>query len=246
VGGSWTYANNEIIYKEDAELKPFYQKQEGYAIGQTRSTQQTGFIEAWDDMYNGVNDISNNIDLLPGDFRYMDYNANGVIDPDDSAPYGYPVYPRNTYTANLNVGYKNWSLSALLYGTQNTTRTVGYSLFLSQSLVMYPDILETTWTPEYGNVNPTFPQLAFQKGNSGVGTFYKYDGALLRLKSIELSYTLPKYWSNAIRASKVRLYANGNNLFVWTDMPADGEGRNYHSTNYPIKKNVTLGINVQF
>jgi TonB-linked SusC/RagA family outer membrane protein len=246
VGGSWTRATNEVIYKEDAELKPFYQQEAGYAIGQTRSTQQTGFIGSWDDIYNGVNDISNNLDLLPGDFRFMDYNANGVADPDDSAPYGYPVYPLNTYTANLNVQYKNWSLSTLFYGTQNVTRRVAYNLYGSESVIMYPDILENTWTPEYGNANPTFPQLAFLKGNSGTGTYYNYDGALLRIKSVELSYTLPEKWSKAIRASQVRLYANGNNLYVWTDMPADGEGRNFETRNYPIKKSATLGINVKF
>ncbi len=246
VGGSWTRAQNEVKYKEDAELKPFYQQQAGYPIGQVRVTQETGFIQSWDDLYNGANSVNSNTDLLPGDFRFMDYNANGAIDPDDAAPYGYPVYPLNTYTGNLNVAYKGWSLDILLYGTTNTTRNVTFSTFQYNSLVIQQYYLDDTWTPEYGNENPTYPSIVLQKGNSGTGTFNYFDGSLLRLKSVELSYTLPKKWSNTIAASNVRLYANGNNLYVWTDMPADGEGRDHQGKNYPLKKMVTIGANIQF
>jgi TonB-linked SusC/RagA family outer membrane protein len=246
IGGSWTRAVNKTIYREDAELKPFYQKLAGYPIGQIRLTQQTGFIQSWDDLYNGANSINNNIDLLPGDFRFMDYNANGAIDPDDAAPYGYPVYPLNTYTGNLSVGYKGWDLNVLLYGTTSTTREVSYSNFQYNSASIQQFYIDATFTPEYGNQNPTYPSIALQKGNSGAGTFNYYDGSILRLRSIEIAYTLPKKWSKVIGTSKTRLYANGNNLFVWTDMPADGEGSDKLGKNYPLKKVITIGANIQF
>lgn len=245
VGGTFARAENLIIEKEDAELKPFYQQQAGYPINQIRITQQSGFINSYDDLYNGVNGNGSNTQVLPGDFRMIDYNANGVIDPDDAAPYGHPVYPLNTYTAVVNLGYKGWSLNVMFYGTQNVTREVGYSRFFNQSSLIQPHYIEDTWSPEYNNANPTFPALAFTKG-SGIGTYDHYDASLLRLRSAEIAYTLPKKWSSAFAASKTRLYVNGNNLFLWTDMPADGEGGNLESRTYPIKRTITLGANIQF
>ena len=248
VGGSWTYARNEILYKEDAELKPFYQKAAGYPIGQNRLTQETGLMTSWDDIYNGVIGQGSNVNRLPGDFVFMDYNANGKIDPNDSAPYGYPVYPFSTYTANLSLGYKGWSLDAMFYGTHNVSREVGFGRFLFNGAGMQQLYIDATATPEYGNANPTFPQLNFARA-SGAGTFDTYDGALLRLKSLQVSYTLPKRWVKKIGCSDIRLYANGNNLFVWTDMPADGEGRNKsddNGRNYPLKRTATIGTSIKF
>lgn len=244
VGGSWTYARNEVIKKEDAELKPFYQKDAGYSIGQTRASIQTGLMNSWDDVYNGVISVGSNINRLPGDFIFMDYNANGRIDPDDAAPYGYPVYPFSTYTADLNLGYKGWNLSALFYGTHNVTREVGFGIFFRQGATIHQHYIDATSTPEYGNTNPTFPHLNLARG-TGSGTFNLYDGALLRLKSIQLSYSLPEKWAKTIGSSDVRFYANGNNLFVWTKMPADGEGRNIERT-YPLKRIATIGANIKF
>jgi TonB-linked SusC/RagA family outer membrane protein len=245
IGGNYTRAENKIIQKEDAELKPTYQQQAGFPIGQIRLTQQTGFINSYDDLYNGVNGNGSNVQVLPGDFRMMDYNANGVIDPDDAAPYGYPQYPLNTYTAQLNLGYKGWSFNVMFYGTQNVTREVTYSSFFSQSSLIQPHYINDTWTPQYNNANPSYPALSFTK-NSSSGTYNFYDGSLLRLKSAEIAYTLPKNWSKSFAASKTRLYINGNNLFLWTDMPADGEGGKLESRQYPLKRTVTIGANIQF
>jgi hypothetical protein len=248
VGGSWTRAENKVVQKEDAELKPFYKKDAGYPIGQPRINQETSLMQSWDDVYNGVISLGSNVNRLPGDFIFMDYNANGKIDPDDSAPYGYPVYPLNTYTTNLNLGYKGWSLNALFYGTSNVTREVGFGVFTFNTAIINQYHIDDTATPEYGNANPTFPQLNLQRG-SGSGTYNYYDGSLLRLKSIELSYTIPKRWAKTIGCSDLRIYANGNNLFVWTKMPADGEGRNKaddQNRNYPLKKTATIGASIKF
>ena len=245
VGGTFNRAENKILSKEDAELKPFYQQAAGYPINQIRVTQQSGFINSYDDLYNGANGNASNVQVLPGDFRMIDYNGNGVIDPDDSAPYGYPVYPLNNYTAVVNVGYKGWSLSVNFYGTSNVTRQVAYSSFFSGSSLIQPHYINDTWTPEYNNPNPKFPALTYTK-TGGSGTYDYYDASLLRLRTAEISYTLPKKWSKAFASTKTRLYANGNNLFLWTDMPADGEGRNLESRAYPLKRTVTMGANIQF
>lgn len=246
VGGSYARAENEIIEKEDAALLPFYQKQAGYPIGQTRAQQQTGFINSFDDLYTGVNSIDNTASILPGDFRLMDYDGNGSINDNDAAPYGYPVYPLNTYTANFSLGYKGLSFTMLFYGTNEVTRGDGYGLFNEKGPTIQPFYIKDTWTPEYGNPNPTYPQLNFSRPGTKSGTYDLMDGSLVRLRSAELAYTLPKSWSKAFAASNTRLYISGNNLYVWTDMRSDGEGSNKEGRNYPLKRSLTIGANIQF
>jgi TonB-linked SusC/RagA family outer membrane protein len=246
IGGSFTRAENIILEKEDAILKPFYQQQAGYPIGQNRSNIQTGFIRSYDDLYNGVNNIGINTNILPGDFRLLDYNANGVIDPDDAALYGYPTYPLNTWNGTLNMGYKGWSFNVLFYGTNNVTRVANNNRFFFNTSVIQPWFINDTWTPEYGNSNPTFPHLTLARNPQSIGTYSTYDGTLVRLQSAEISYTLPKKWSKTFGSGNTRLFANGRNLLLWIDVPSDGEGGNIEESNYPLKTTVTVGAIIQF
>ena len=246
LSGNWTVAINEVIKKEDPELRPDYQKQEGYTIGQNRSRLQAGIMQSWDDVYTGVLDYSDNSDVLPGDFRYVDFNSNGEIDPDDGVPVGYAIYPRNTYGFSGGISFKGFTLSMQFYGTYNVTRGVGLGPFAFDSPTMYEFIINDTWTPEYGNENPTYPALYFKKTNTGTGNYSNWDASFLRLKTAEISYNLPKKWMEPLGIANLRIFANGNNLFVWTDMPVDGEGDNFQLKNYPVKKQMTLGLNLQF
>ena len=248
IGGSWTNTRNKILDKEDALLKPFYQKAAGYPIGQIRITKETSLMNSWDDVYNGAIGNGSNVNRLPGDFVMMDYNANGKIDPDDSAPYGYTLTPQSTYTINLNVGYKGLSLAVLFYGDHNVTREVGLGVFSQKIAAVHQIYLDATATPEFGNANPTFPQLNMSRG-SGSGSFNQWDGSLFRLKNIELSYTLPKKWMKSMNVSTMRFFANGNNLIVWTKMPNDGEGAtsgDLGGRHYPLKRIATVALNIQF
>ena len=106
--------------------------------------------------------------------------------------------------------------------------------------------MNDTWTPEYGNANPTYPALSFKKTNSNTGNYNNWDASFLRLKTAEISYNLPKKWMEPLGIANLRIFANGNNLFIWTDMPVDGEGDDFQLKNYPVKKQMTLGLNLQF
>ena len=93
---NFTFVKDLIIQKEDSKLLPDYQKQSGFQIGQTKTSVSTGIINSWDEIYTGVLGL-NNVELLPGDYRLLDYNADGVIDVRDAVPYGYPNRPQKTY-----------------------------------------------------------------------------------------------------------------------------------------------------
>jgi len=245
--GNWSMVRNEVVNQEDPQLKPDYQKKEGYSIDQVTSQQAQGIINSWDDMYTGVMWMSNNQNYLPGDYRIIDFNSDGVIDGDDAAPYGFTTYPQNNYGFSFGASYKGFSFSMQFTGVYNTTiGTSNLGTFSKTSPIVYEWFLNDTWTPEYGNSNPTLGSLNFSRTGIPMASYQNMDGSLLRLKSAEISYSLPKEWLEPMKISMLKFYVNGNNLAVWTDLPVDVQGRNFNLKNYPIKKQVTFGLNVQF
>ena len=244
---SWTVAKNKIIYKEDPELKPDYQRAAGYAIGQIKPQVVTGIIQSWDDMYTGVlyeNAGTNNL-LLPGQYRMLDYNGDGIINNNDGCAWGYSTYPQNTYSFSVGVTYKGWSLSCQFYGAYNVSiNAYDIAEFDYNSDCVYERNLNETWTPEYHG-DGTYRALSMAaKGPTGTSVFY--DGSYLRLKTAELSYTFPKSWVNKLSISNLRLYVNGNNLFFWSALPIDIEGSNFKLTSYPNTKQINFGANISF
>lgn len=245
---SWTLAKNKIIYKEDPELKPDYQKAAGYSINQIKPQISTGIIQSWDDLYTGVlyEDASTNSKLLPGQFRLLDYNGDGIINNNDGAAWGYSTYPQNTYSFAVGVSYKGWSLSCQFYGAYNVTINAyeAQSEFDYNSDTVIESVLNETWTPEY-NGDGTYRALSMA-AKSPVGTANYYDGSYLRLKTAELSYTFPKAWMSKLSIGGLRLYVNGNNLFFWSALPIDIEGSNFSLKSYPNTKQINFGANISF
>lgn len=124
-----THASNKIIFRDDPDLKPSYQKQAGFAIGQTHSHINGGFMGSMDELYGSpVHDV-NNGGRLPGDYYIVDFNGDGKVDVEDSAPYGYTGTPQNTYNATVGFEWKGFSAFVQFYGVTNVTRDVGLTSF---------------------------------------------------------------------------------------------------------------------
>ncbi|MBE0673487.1 MAG: SusC/RagA family TonB-linked outer membrane protein, partial [Bacteroidales bacterium] len=254
---NWSVAISEVIYKESTELTLPHQKPEGKPLGQTMTGLATGIYNSWDDIYcaTGASNAAGNGFLLPGDMIMLDFNADGrYYNNDDDVPYGYPTYPQNNYGFSFGTDYKGLSFSANFVGAYNATRKIQFAASASSGAAFYYDntyvpaqIINDTWTPEYNNSNPTYPALAlFAKSYNPVGQYYEFDGSFLRLQSIELGYSLPKKWIDPMKISNLRIYVNGRNLFLWTKMPNDGVGGDDPGFNYPTKKQLNIGVSVQF
>lgn len=251
--GNWTQAVNKIIYKEDPALKPSYQKKQGYSIGQNSTYVTDGIIQSWDNMYTGVvyeTGFTSNTTLIPGDYRMVDFNADGIINTQDIVPYQYSNYPRNTYGFSFGADCQGFALSLQFYGSYDVSINAPERLeFESTIPVVYPDLISRTWTPEYDNVNPNWRAFNVTRNTvkgTFMGTSTMYDASFLRLKSAELGYTFPKKWLNRLSIDKCRIYLNGNNLFFWSDMPFDLEGTNFDYRNYPTTKLYNAGLQVTF
>ncbi len=250
ITANWSISRSKVIYKESTELTLPHQKPEGKPLGQTITGISTGFIQSWDDLYSvtGAANASSNSFLLPGDLIMLDFNADGrYYGTDDNVPYGYPSYPQNNYGIALGADFKGFDLTMRFLGAYNATRRISPPLFYFDNLFVPTVILSDTWTPEYNNSDPSYPALALSaKTNNPTGQYPEFDGSFFRLQSIQLGYSLPKRMIEPLRINSLKLYVNGRNLFLWTKMPKDGVGMDDPGKNYPTKKQINIGLNVQF
>jgi TonB-linked SusC/RagA family outer membrane protein len=253
ISGNWTKAKNEILFKEDPALQPAYQKNEGFSIGQTKLYVVDGIINSWDDLYTGVlyeSAYNNNTNLIPGDYRMLDYNADGIINTLDIIPDGYANYPQNSYAFSFGGDYNGLSFSLQFYGVYNSSIRAAERLeFENVVPVIYPEMIKNTWTPEYGNSNPTWRALNTVRNvtkGSMLGNSTLYDASFLRLKTAELGYIIPKKWLSSLSIERCRIYMNGNNLFLLSKMPFDVEGINYDYRSYPTTKLFNMGMQLTF
>lgn len=240
---SMTHAANKIIDRDDPALKPAYQKQAGYVIGQTYSYLDKGFLNSFDDIYGSPSHDVNDASRLPGDYYIVDFNGDGVVDNKDSVPYGYSGTPQNTYNATIGFEWKGFSCFAQFYGVTNVTREVSLVSFGNHIDNVYN--IGDWWSGETGTGDILIPRWYSTVSGYSNGTQYLYDGSYIRLKNVELAYTFTNGWIKKLGLSYMKLYLNGNNLWVWSRMPDDRESNfsgGSGSGAYPTMRRFNFGV----
>lgn len=240
---SMTHAKDEIVFADDPELLPAYQKDAGYQIGQYKSQLTGDFVNTWDEVYGSTRWEANDNLKLPGELNIIDFNGDGVIDSYDSAPNAYPERPQNTYNWSLGCDYKGFSLFVQFYGVSNVTRYVGFGNFNKQVNVVYEQ--GDYWSKDNQDAESFVPRYVSKFDR--YGNFYAYDGSYLRLKNTEIAYTFDSRFIKKIGMQSLRIFLNGNNLILWTKMPDDREsniGGSGGGGTYPTVRRINLGVNV--
>jgi TonB-linked SusC/RagA family outer membrane protein len=239
---SMTHAKNEIIERDDPALYEDYRKQAGYSIGQARAYVDAGYLNTYDQLFGSPQHDTNDPYKVPGDYNIIDFNADGVIDSKDQIPWGYSDSPQNTYNATLGFEWKGFSAFVQVYGVNNVTRNVPLTSFGSQLNTVYD--MGTWWSEDNVNSDVTVPRW-LSKPSYSQGTQYMYDGSYVRLKNAEIAYSLNDGWIKNIGISTLKIFVNGNNLWVWSRMPDDRESNFAGSGGqgaYPTMKRYNLGI----
>jgi TonB-linked SusC/RagA family outer membrane protein len=187
----------------------------------------------------------------PGDFKFQDLNNDGVIDDKDRVVLGNPN-PKFTYGFNTNWSYKSFDLTIDLQGV------AGVEIYNANVGLRYgtenfsEDFFTKRWHGE--GTSTTYPSVNIGGGmNYRSNSFYVEDGSYLRLRNIQLGYTLPSALSNKIKMSKLRIYAsaqNALNLFKYKGFNPEVGGSptraGIDNSVYPLYATYTLGINVTF
>jgi TonB-linked SusC/RagA family outer membrane protein len=240
---NYTYAHNEIIKKDDPKLIPSYRKAEGYSQGQYHSFIDNGYIRTYDELYSTPERQANDDKVLIGDHYIVDFNGDGVVDEtNDQAPYGYTGNPEHTYNATIGWEWKGFSCFAQLYGVTGVTRDVGLTSFNQKLLTVYDN--GDWWNPTRGDGDVVVPRFTTQVSYND-GTQFLYDGSYFRLKNVEVAYTWTKGWIKKLGFSSLKIYVNGNNLFLITKMPDDRESNYGYSGGggaYPTVRRYNFGV----
>lgn len=238
-----THAKNKVILKDDPVLRPAYQKDAGFSMGQYRSYLDRGFINNIDDLLGSPSHESNDNHRLVGDYYIVDFNGDGVIDSKDSAPVGYSGSPLNTYNATIGFEWKGFSALAQFYGVTDVTRDVTLSSFGNKLNNVYDT--GTWWDKDVVNPKVVVPRWGANQSEYSNGTQFLYDGSYIRLKNVEVAYTWTNGWIKHLGISYLKLYLNGNNLWLWTRMPDDREanlGGGGYLGAYPTVRRFNIGV----
>lgn len=186
----------------------------------------------------------------PGDFRWVDTDGNGSITEDDKDFLGSNI-PKYTYGLTLNLDYKNFDLMVFAQGAGGNKIFQGLRR-LDIGNANYQTEVMSRWTGE-GTSND-YPRLASNDPNENfikMSNFYLENGDYLRLKLVQLGYSLPSDVVSHIGASKIRFYLTGENLFTFTkytgyDPEIGGGVFGIDKGIYPQARTFMFGANLQF
>lgn len=252
-GLTFSHAKNEIKNMDEPALKTGYRKREGHAIGQYFGLVCDGFVTQ-NDIDGGKLPVSTFGNVQAGDLKYRDMNADGFIDERDETFIGYSDVPENTYALTLGANYKGWGFSIMFQGVDHVSRyydAESMYAFINGGKVKEHHLQR--WNPaksESENLaSARYPLLHYDSygdHNQRQNSFFLKNGAFIRLKNIELSYTLPAKWSKVAGMSDCRLYVNANNLITWDHLDDLVDPESNGSNRYPIMKTVNFGVNIKF
>ena len=231
--------NGSNIIEIGAPFRAFY----GYKV--------IGIFQTQDEVNNAPKQFGSN-KTAPGDFQYADISGpngvpDGVVDAYDRTVIGNP-YPKWTYNMVASASYQGFDLNVVFQGVQRIDRILnmnGEQPFAgdrNNSLSYWIN----RWTPK--NPSTTLPRIGGQN-NTIVSDFYIQDCSYLRLKNLEVGYTLPTLLTQKIGLQTVRFYFGGQNILTFTKLKNfDPERQNGGSTDQltPLYKIYTFGLNLKF
>ena len=193
----------------------------------------------------------------PGRFKYEDINNDGVINDSDRTKIGDP-HPDLIFGVNMNFAYKSWDMSMFWNGSLGND-IFDYTALYYETPYFFNGNRSTrvldSWSPT--NTGAELPALSETTLNSEFSTansFFVRDGSYVRLRSLQIGYTLPDTIASKLGASSARVYYNGTNLLTLTDftgldpeVPRGGAlDIGVYSAQYPSNSISSLGINIKF
>lgn len=235
--GDESSINNEFIIQEGLPYQSLY----GYKV--------TGIFQTNEEVAQSA--VQHSTYTAPGDLKYEDFKNDGVINADDRQVIGNTI-PKFYYGFNFNFEYKDFDLSAIFQGIAKVDRYLkenGVYPFAVHDRGLTPESWINRWTSE--NPSTTMPRLTIKGDypwNYATSNFWVQNGAYLRLKNIQLGYTLPKKLSNNIGIKNLRVYVSGQNILTFTKYKGyDPESLSTQTEiGYPISKVYSTGLQINF
>jgi hypothetical protein len=246
---NYSFARNVIKNYDDPAGTPDYQKYEGYRINQFRGYEVLGFFTSQDDINNSPNQATLGGPIILGDLKYRDVNGDYQIDERDKTPIGFSRLPEVFYSVSPEISWKGITLSAMLQGAANSsvffTSNAGFEFGGAAGGGQVTAIHQNYWTPE--NTNAAYPSLHLnaQHSNKNLNSFHLKKGDYLRLRNIQITYTLPAKLCKQLNVSDASISLSGNNVFTWSYIDGfDPETVEASGEVYPQQRIFNMGINI--
>lgn len=254
--GNFTYASNEYVEYEELDYPNApWKKHVGNPIGQQWGYIAEGLFVDDEEVKNSPKQFG---EYGAGDIKYRDVNRDGVISELDEVPIGHPKDPEIVYGFGASYGFKNFDISVFFQGLARESFWIDYnkvSPFFDNSdsktiennqLAKF--IADNHWSESNRNIYAVWPRLSDTsiENNSKRSTWFMRDGSFLRIKQVEVGYTLPLQWIRKAGLKNLRIYFTGNNLFCFSkfkewDVEQAGDG-----LKYPIQRIYNVGLNLTF
>ena len=188
--------------------------------------------------------------LQGGDVRYKDLDADSKITGSDRAVIGNPI-PRYAYSLELYTSYKGFDFTLFFQGVgKRDSYDSGWDAYPFQNASTALASNLDRWSEANPNPNAKTPRLSINQASNNLqpSTFWLINAAYLRLKNIQVGYTLPAHLTKRAGISGVRVFASGNNVFTVSKMPINMDPESPESTNnyVPMLATYTFGVEVKF
>lgn len=250
VGFNGLHAQNKVLFFDEAEGSLAWQKQTGYPMESGLYYISKGIfhtqaeVDAYPHMANA----------RPGDVIFEDVSGDGKIDGNDMKRIYKNTVPTFTGGLNISLQYSGFDFSVLLQGQAGAVRYVQYT-GSSGGQNYFQTFYDNRWTEN--NTSADWPRTfnrndEYWVSSSNPNTFWLRKTDFLRLKNVELGYTVPNRWSNKIGLSDIRISISGMNLLTFApdmidfDPELEPKGDGFAGEGYPIQRIINTGITVKF
>jgi len=243
ISANGVFTKNKVVFWDEPAGAPDYQRTTGYPLGSSLYYQAIGvFVDQ-----QAVDNYPHWQGARPGDIIFKDVNEDGIIDGNDRVRDTRSRTPRFTGGVNFNAGYKGFDLNILFQGA------TGGVFYQDSESGDFGNYLKSTYDNRWTEENPSsvYPRTQNRTNEYWINqanTYYLHKTDYVRLKTIELGYTIPASIVGKIGINNLRVYTSAFNLFTYSpDMkdfdPENVNGRGY---NYPLNKVINLGLSVTF
>lgn len=253
IGLNSSFNRNKVLYVSEVLLSEDYAcrlRSTGFRLGQPFGYKTAGFFNSEQDITDWYDQSELGGASKLGDLKYKDENGDGVINDKDMVPIGNPEIPEWTFGGTFSFQYKNLDFSMMWQGVAGRSYLlIGQNIW---EISNFNEWHKEAWSQERYDkgLKITYPRLDFGSSSNSsklASDFWLADGSYIRLKNIELGYTLPAKISNLIKASSVRLYVNGLNLLTFDKYPVKYQDPEQNGDLlYPVFKAYNVGLNVSF
>lgn len=246
---NFTWSTSKYKIYEEPEYKEYWRSRVGYSLNQRR-----GYIA--ERLFMDDAEARNSPPQMfggeygGGDIKYTDVNRDGQITPADMVPIGNPTSPEIIYGFGFSAGYKGFDASIFFQGLANESfwiNPASTAPFQNQTqlLKVYAD---SHWSEDDQNMYAIWPRLSetLNQNNIQNSTWFMRDGSFLRLKQLEVGYTIPGKWQKQLHVSQLRVYLSGTNLLCWSHFKLWDPEMAGNGFGYPIQRVLNFGVNLTF